>query len=334
MPDSIKGDALQQASDLMQVDGLGKQILVETTESGVDFIKQPNVVQLDYIKRALGAIGEEVNTLGRPSPRAILARTLGRDLRDAVGDAVPGYREALKLGGDNITTQNALELGSNLLRPRTTREIVNEFVERARVDGELPVDVTDAFRAGIRSQISEAMDNVRAIASDPNIEAREVRKLISDISSKAARQKVETVLGADEAARLFGDVDQAVTALNLRAATSMRSPTAPRASIEGRLTEPTIADQALNLRPDAIREAGAVALGGGKQAQQQVLDARLAEMAQALTGPRGAQAQQLLQELQLGQASAQRVGEIRNLIQQLIISGAGAQAPLSTQLSQ
>ncbi len=321
VPDRIREQAVRQANEMAQLEGVPMPAITGTDDA-------LSVMQLDFLKRSLNEVAEEnVNNFGQKTGLGRLVEDVAKDLRDATVIAVPGYREALQLGGDNIITRNALELGSDLLKAGTKREAVNEFIERASVNGELPADVLDAFRVGIRSQIDETLANVRAVMSDPNLEAREARKLLTDLSSRASRDKVTAVLGADEAGRLFDQVDEAMKAFNLRAATSMRSPTAPRGSIEDRLTQPSLLDEALQFRPSALRETAATALTGGQGAQNLRVDARLAEMASALTGPRGQEAQQLLRLLQQGQTDAARAQAITNRIQQLILAGSGIQAP-------
>jgi hypothetical protein len=64
IPSGTLRKAIQEANDAMKVDGVGaRQIMADIDAQGnVTFIEMPNTVQADYIKRALGTIGQEVDT--------------------------------------------------------------------------------------------------------------------------------------------------------------------------------------------------------------------------------------------------------------------------------
>lgn len=82
---------------------------------------------------------------------------------------------------------------------------------------------------GVRSQIDEVLANVRAVASDPNLDAREAQRALQNLSSRAVREKITMLMGDEAAAgRLFDQLDQASSALQLRAGVAANSRTFPR----------------------------------------------------------------------------------------------------------
>jgi hypothetical protein len=110
-------------------------------------------------------------------------------------------------------------------------------------------DAKNSLRVGFRDSINEMMDNVRTVASDRNVDAREVKRMVDQLSSKAMRDKVQIVLGPREADRFFATVDELTSGLNLRAAVSENSRTARRQAVNQTLNEASA--------PNALQRAAA-----------------------------------------------------------------------------
>lgn len=221
IPDRIAREAIQDANEDMTANGLrNMQINATIADDGtVTFTQPPNVQQLDYIKRSLQEMGRETDQFGRPTARARRANALGRDLRRTLGDAVPEYNAATMAGADKIAMDQALELGYSALRAGTKREVVREGAE----------GMTDAERMaaaqGIRSYIDDVMANVRSARTDDNIAAREAWKAISDLSSRASREKVAALVGDEQAQRLFAEIDSLKMAFQLQSSVASNSRT-------------------------------------------------------------------------------------------------------------
>ncbi len=229
IPPRVKKQAIETANEAMTAQGVkNQQIFASIADDGtVTFRQPPNVQQLDEIKRALGEIAAgDVDQFGRRTASGARAAGLARELRDALGDAVPDYRTAVALGGDKRAQDEALALGRDLLSKRTTREQVAEFAE----------GLTDAERKaaaqGLRSKIDDELADVKRTLSDPNIDAREATKGIREFSSRANREKVALVIGEKSAAEFFEELDQATLALDLRAGVATNSKTAIRLSTD------------------------------------------------------------------------------------------------------
>lgn len=292
--------AINEANDAMRAAGVtNKQIMAEIADDGaVTFRQMPNVQQLDELKKALQTIaqGETDPITGRITGAGARAKSLARDLAQAVSDAVPSYRTAVKLGGDKIAEQNALEIGRSLLLPGTTREVVAETMQGASREAKA------AAAQGLRVYIDDTLANVQAAMTnfDPNnpTAAQEAVKLVKQLSSRANREKVEIVLGTARANALFKQLDEAGTQLATRAAVARNSATASRLAgqqMVNEITSPGALGSLMQGEPgQAMRQIVQLFTGQGSEAQMARKQAIYGEIAQALTGMRGQQAQDAL----------------------------------------
>jgi len=320
IPPRIQRAAIDRANEAMTAGGRrNMQIFADIADDGtVTFRQPPNVEQLDMIKRELGNMGAEaVDQFGRPMAEGRMMTGLARELRDALGDAVPDYRTAVQLGGDKIAEDNALALGQRLLSRSTTRETVAEMAQ----------GMTDAQRrqaaTGLRSTLDEQLAQVQRTVMDGNLDAREAVKAIKDLSSRANREKVSLIVGEDQAAQLFDQIDRAAMSLDLRAGVTQNSKTYARGSMDEIIkeaSEPGAVGSLMDLKPAvAIQKVAKAVFGRSDTARREITDRTYEELARVLTQARGGQAQQALRNLQviaarspqnerLARALAQRTG--------------------------
>ncbi len=301
VPSGTLRRAIDEANESMQEAGLrNMQIMAEVADDGaVVFREMPNVQQLDQIKRALDSIAREaVDQFGRPTAQGQRASRLARDLRNALGDAAPAYRAALREGADKVQRDLGLDLGRKLLWGNTSVEDVLDFV-RNRPSGEAMA----AARQGVRETIENTMSKVRRTITDPNVDAREAMQIVKQLSSRQNMAKLRLILGKQRAEELLSELDKQATSLLLRGAVSRNSQTAVRQSIQRQ-----VVDEA---QPGVIRRT-AGNLGNPLEAAREItqdvagidprsLNARqrevFAEIARALTDIRGADAQRALQSV-------------------------------------
>lgn len=229
IPPKVMREAVEEANaDMMAEGARNLQIVASVADDGTVTFSQPlNVQQADAIKRSLQAMGREnIDQFGRATSAGRRAKRLGNELRAALGDAVPEYNAAVQAGADKIGMDNALDLGYSALRESTTREAVAEAVE----------GMSDAERAmaaqGIRSQIDDTLANVKRTMTDPNTDAREAAKAIKDLTTRASREKIATIIGDEKAARLMDEIDVAARAFDLRSAVADNSKTFARTSTD------------------------------------------------------------------------------------------------------
>lgn len=159
-----------------------------------------------------------------------------------------------------------------------------------------------AARQGLRSYVDETLANVRAAISDPNIDARQARKALQDLSSPAAREKVRMILGDNATAnRLFAELLKAQRALELKASTATNSRTYGRLATEAAVDDQIkggIVNSALRGEPVNAAKAFIQGITGRTpQNERAMSDAVYEEIANMLTGPRGAEAMDMLRLL-------------------------------------
>ena len=193
-----------------------------------DIAPMATVSDVDQVKRALDDIyrtNDGLGLLGGATDFGRLAGLRSRAIRDALAEAVPEYSTALKTAADPIRRVGAVDFGSKVLDQGTPRESVREFVQGA-TGGEMM-----AAKEGLRSQIDEIMANVRAVASNPDQDAREAVAAVNRMNNRASREKMAMILG-DDAPDFFRQLDEAAASFNLQADVAGNSRTALRRAVQ------------------------------------------------------------------------------------------------------
>jgi len=296
LPDRV----IRAANDLMRVEGVtSPQIIASLAENGtVSMVQMPSVQQWDYIKRGLQQLAEGTEGTGAFGGKTPIGRAyagLAREIRSTLGGAIPAYNEAVETAADAISQQRAIRDGARVLSRRMARDEVSDLVE-----GMTGPEVA-ALKQGIRSQIDDTLARVSAVASDPNLDAREARAALNMLTSRESRDKLETVLGARDAGRVLRVIDEASVALGLRAATARGSQTAGRKFTQDfveDITAPSGLTQLKQLRP--IEAAQAITQTMTKTAPGDIAEKQgliLAEVSDVLTRSGLPEAQQALQIL-------------------------------------
>jgi hypothetical protein len=292
--------AVKEANASMRAAGVkNKQIMAILDDAGeVSFKEMPNVQQLDEIKKGLDAIAraETDELTGKISGKGVRAKALAADLRTAIADAVPAYKSAVKLGGDKIATETAMDTGRKLFSPAMTRERVAEVMKGASVEAK------DAARQGIREYVDDTLARVRRSYDDPDVDTKETLRLLQTLSSRDAREKLVTVLGDVKADRLLKEIDAAGKQFGTRQAVAAGSQTAQRTAMDGQMGEilaPGIVGNAAkgNVGP-TLRSFVQLVTRATPEADMARKQAVLADMARALTEMRGPQAEAALKLVQ------------------------------------
>lgn len=245
-----------------------------------DLVPTQSVYDIDQIKRALDEVkrtNDGKGLMGGQTEYGVEAGKRAKEIRDLLTEISPDYKTALATSADTISRVEAIKTGASIMSPSTTREIVAETVKDA-TGGELA-----AIKQGLRGQIDEVLANVRAVASDQNLDARAVGKAFSDFSSPAAREKLAIVLGDDWPA-LKAELDKAGVALGLRARTAANSATFGRGASEAAITEEVTPGALRQGQPiQAVKNAIASMLGASPDAVRRMRDDVKGEIASLLT---------------------------------------------------
>ncbi|PYF12013.1 hypothetical protein C8J30_102328 [Rhodobacter viridis] len=332
----VPASAWRKANDLMALEGeQSKQILVDIADDGSVKLRQlPDVRQLDYVTRALNDVADAADGAGKMGGTTAVGRAtsgLSRAIRQHVRDLVPEYGAALDTAADAISRTKASDLGYSMLRPGTTREAV-----RTGLAGASKAE-RDAAKAGVRSYIDDTLANVARTASDPNTDIRELQKLMREMTSRAAEDKMTALLGKADAAALIKRLDTETTSIELRAALAQNSKTAVRQSVQGqieKMTAPGAMSVLLQGKPlEAGKRVAAVLSGQTEEAIALRQQGIYADIARALTEKRGNEASRamiVIQRAMRGQpvtdAQAELIG--RALAHAVAVGGYAASTPL------
>lgn len=220
--------AIKEANKELRDKGLPQfQVMAKFDRNGNLTVKKDlNMIQLDYIKRGLDSLGREVNDVGQFTPSAIRAQGQARDLRNAIGESNPAYKEALKISQGKIKTEQAIELGSDLLKLKTKLDDVKKFIKNASKE-----ELSGA-KQGVREQIEDIMSNAKTASGVGTAsEVKEAMKIVTEMSSRANRNKLKLILGDKTAEAYFKRLDQVKKSLEVQAGVRIGSATAPRQQI-------------------------------------------------------------------------------------------------------
>ena len=287
-PDDLIAGIVEANKEMRSRGMTNQQIMAVLDANGnVEFLREmPNVQQLDEIKKALQKIAyDNTDDFGRLTGTGQRYARLAGELRDAVADAVPDYRTAVSIGGDKLAEERAFMLGRDLLSTRT--EIEDIGFELGKKPSAAQVE---AAKSGLRSYIAKVLGDVRAVPSDMNLDARQVVKAVTDMSSDNSRAKIRALMGA-EADALLKQVDEAAQSAVVRTALATNSKTAIRGNIKqtvDELTTPGVLGQAMAGDPINTSKAIIQAVTGQTeeftaQQRQRIFE----DIARALTEKKG-----------------------------------------------
>ena len=258
--------AIEEANADMLADNVqNMQIRVQLDGSGnvVNISEDMNVQQLDYVKRALQTLAEnnrdpqtyKFSPQGRRYSR--LASDLRRELGAGIIDPKSGarvYDEAVTLGGNTIAEENAFRMGQDILKKQTKIEDVLETLGDDPSEAQL-----EALRMGMSQYVRNILQDVKAVPTDPDLEARQLDAFYRLTSSGSAREKITAVMG-DQTDDFLRQIDEVGQAAITRAGLSRNSATAIRKSTQKGIEQITSAGPATSfLRGKPLEAAQKIA---------------------------------------------------------------------------
>ncbi len=291
-------EAVTTANKLMRdVDPTVPPIKLTVGEGGrVAFDSPPGVMQLDLLKQGLQASAEAARgEFGKATPLSQLYSGQARDLRTSMS-RIPGYDDAVRIGGDKLAEERAYTLGRNLLKTNT--EIEDVLLE---LGPEASQSALEAGRKGLRSYLGKLLGDVRTVASDPNRDAREVLELLKQTTTPNAKTKIAKLLPPDEALKLLKELDAAEQSVTVRTAVARNSATASRQaemqSVE-EITAPGMAGNLMAGEPINTTKALVQAVTGQTKEFSETQRQKIyQDVARALTEKKGESARTALQYL-------------------------------------
>lgn len=303
----VPQDVLNTANRMMQLEGQkSAHIIARIADDGtVQYQRMPDVRQIDYITRALNQAarsGDGQGALGGQTDIGRIYGNLARDIRDATRTAAPAYDEALKVAANPIQLRQAMEFGTDILKPQTARDAVAETF------GAMTPPERDAAKIALRGHLDEVFANTRTAITNPHADIAEARKALGDFSSRAAMEKIQTVLGdPSDFAAFWQQLSEARRALEMRAAVAGNSRTAARlmaddavqGQIRGGVLNAAKRGEPVNVGRSIVQNI----TGRTPQGEQAMSDAIYADIAKMLT-TQGPEAVSLLHSL--GHNAAQK----------------------------
>ena len=198
----------------------GSRIVAEMGEDGVlTFAEPPTVQQLDYITRALADVSSVEHgkgVLGGSTAIGTAVEDLTRSVRQLIKDQVPEYARALETAAATAQQVRAVRLGQDLLKPGMTRDEFAVALENLPSDAAARAEIIDFIKRGLRITIDDTAANVkRTITGGDDTSIREAILVIKNLSSPAAREKLEMLLGEEIADNMFRRIDEAARAFEL-----------------------------------------------------------------------------------------------------------------------
>lgn len=323
----IMQQAMSRANARLRFDGedLGQSGFELGADGLLKMVNNPNMLQLDYIKRALGELAYgtgDVMKNGRfvQTPEAqlysqmytLLNKTLKNVNKPKKGESA--YETATKLGQDKIQRQNAIELGQQMLNPNVNARTISRAMQNAG-------DAEKAMaRFGFRSKIDETLANVKRTINSPEIDTNQVKKLLDSMSTDNVLNKLNVLLPKKDAMQISKQLETARIALELKASVAKGSQTAERILGANRV------DNIIKGIPDALGEIAP--LRTGQLIAQNVLKSKalsdsrkdliMKELANAMLGSKGMAAREkykaLYKAVKKGQATDQQILEIAQFI--------------------
>jgi len=296
----VPGDVIAKANRLMKLMGEESQQIMATVadDGSVVYRQMPDVRQLDYITRALNTLSEKErgSALGAVTVEGKALSDLSRDIRSTLRAHVPAYDQALKTAADPLSRIEALKIGEDAFRSSIKR---GDFALMVKgMDREQLL----AARRGARQYIDDQMAKAVGTVSGDAAGVAEGRKVLRDLSSRASREKMETLLGPRQSARLFKAIDEQAKAFELRASVAQNSKTAQRQEFNSMLDDQArggaFARAAAGEPLQASRRVLQAFTGQTPEAVKQRKDAIATEVAKALTTARGSDAVRLHAALQ------------------------------------
>jgi hypothetical protein len=227
----VPQDAITAANKLMQLEGAqSAQIMAKIAPDGsVQFLRMPDVRQLDYITRGLNQVaksGEGMGALGGQTDVGRAYGNLAQAIRGQMKKAAPEYATALQTAAHPIQLREAMQFGVDLLKPGALKvDIAGEI--KAMTKPQL-----DMARQGARTYIDDVMAKLKAAMSDPSQDVREAQQALQMLLSRDARQKLGLLLGPGKANQLYAQLRTAAKSFNLKASTATNSRTYGRQAVD------------------------------------------------------------------------------------------------------
>lgn len=239
MPKDMFDNIVSSANKLAIAQGLTKNrpfnpIRTRTTEDGrLQILDEPNLFQLDRIKRRLDKVVDEGTDAidGKvKTEEGEIALAILKDLRPALKNANPKYKKALAISQGKIKTEEALRFGEKFFDKRK-----DDLIEI--LNGASASEIS-ALRQAVRNQIDFLLDKAKNPAQvKTDDEVRAVMSILPTLRTRATRDKLELLLGKKNASEYGRKIDEMKKSYELMGTVKAGSPTKKRTAFEEEVKE-------------------------------------------------------------------------------------------------
>jgi len=259
----IPVSVLQKVNESLRLSG-GERLMIKFRKdpknpSRVILDAPLTVQQIDEIVGRLDDMAAKADRAVDPfgvikSKEGIKLSEVSRTLRSALRNVVPEYDKAVTLGRDTIQARQALEMGDEFFKPKTTRGQVVRAVTKMRNSGKAGLEELKLMKEGVRSRLDELMTNARRMADDPDHDITSMSAALKELGREANEEKLRILLGNKEAETLLQTLDEADAMLAMRAAIAKGSQTAERMTAQGGNKARTTLDLYLSWQPGSATQ--------------------------------------------------------------------------------
>lgn len=271
IPESVKKEAIEKANiSLAAGDDLAPPIAFRTFlndagEETFELLPDQTPIHLDYLKRALGDMAFDPKYRGTQTGTDMLS--FARKLKKSMQEAIPRYREALRLGMDTIQERESIEIAQNFLSKDVTVGTIDRFLGSVKDKKQRGI-LQESLRKMLGFEMEQSMARIRGTLADPFASEESIRaamKLFKEYGTPDNMRKMRLIIGSERLGEYRKTLERLAQQIAREGDMALNSKTAFRTQAIGQIEEITeggVGRSARELKPiDAAQEFGKSYLG-------------------------------------------------------------------------
>ena len=271
IPENVKREAIEKANiTLAAGDDVAPPIAFRTFvndagEEVFELLPNQTPIHLDYLKRALGDMAFDPKYRGTQTARDMLS--FAGKLKRSMQEAIPRYREALRLGLDTIQERESIDIAQNFLSKDVTVGTISRFLGSTKDKKQREI-LQESLRKMLGFEMERSMARIRGTIADPLASEESIRAAMKSVREYATAenlQKMRLIIGSERLGEYRKTLERLAQQVSREGDMALNSKTAFRNQAIGQIEEITeggAGRSARDLRPiDAVQEFGKSYLG-------------------------------------------------------------------------
>ena len=271
IPENVKKEAIEKANiSLAAGDDLAPPIAFRTFlndagEETFELLPDQTPIHLDYLKRALGDMAFDPKYRGTQTGTDMLS--FARKLKKSMQEAIPRYREALRLGMDTIQERESIEIAQNFLSKDVTVGTISRFLGSVKDKKQREI-LQESLRKMLGFEMEQSMARIRGTLADPFASEESIRaamKSVREYGTAENLNKMRLIIGSERLGEYRKTLERLAQQVSREGDMALNSKTAFRTQAIGQIEEITeggVGRSARELAPiDAAQEFGRSYLG-------------------------------------------------------------------------